>query len=116
MIRKVARVHLFAPDLDRAVAYYAGLGLRVESDAAGAGGRRVELRFPDGDTRLLLHDDPLRRFPDVDLLLESRDDFARLSLDPDVAWLRGPVRSAGGWTATVRGRDGNILTLSSADP
>ncbi|HEX2865202.1 MAG TPA: VOC family protein, partial [Deinococcales bacterium] len=93
MLKRLTRVVLYTPDLQAAVEFYTRLGAQVASapgapiasapgapvtSAPGAPdasplpsgpvkGRRVELAFPLGGASLVLHDDPLAQFVDVEL-------------------------------------------------
>jgi catechol 2,3-dioxygenase-like lactoylglutathione lyase family enzyme len=117
MINHLAKVRLYTPNLEEAIRFYQSLGLHVAGEApARKGYRSVELGFAAGQAHLEIHDDPVLQFTDV--VLEVSDVGAiyhQLRRDPAVLWLQLPTLTIHGWTASLRGPDGNVIGLVSRD-
>ncbi|MER3482202.1 MAG: glyoxalase [Meiothermus sp.] len=115
MINHLARVNFYTANLEEALRFYQSLGLHLKRELKlRKGHRALELAFAHDQTKLLLHNDPLMQFTDVTLeVADVRETYRSLSHNPDVLWLRLPTQTAHGWTATLRGPDGNVLNLQS---
>lgn len=115
MIDQLAKVSFYTPRLEEALGFYQSLGLQIVQElAARKGHRTVELGFARGETRLVLHDDPLLQFTDVVLeVSDVQETYRQLRGNPGVLWLKLPTQTPEGWTATLRGPDGNVVILAS---
>jgi catechol 2,3-dioxygenase-like lactoylglutathione lyase family enzyme len=108
MLKCVDRILLRVPNVAAAAKFYTEtLGLRVDrkQDAAAA------LRFEDGDTELILHDDKSRG--DVEIVFGVDDVRAMFALltDMNVQFLSPPVAAGHGYLATIRDPFGNVLVI-----
>lgn len=115
MIDRLAKVRLYTPNLEGAIRFYQSLGLHVAgASPARKGYRSVELGFAAGQAHLEIHDDPVLQFTDVVLEVSDLEAIYRqLRCDPDVLWLQLPTQTPQGWTASLRGPDGNVIGLAS---
>ncbi|TVV71603.1 VOC family protein [Sphingomonas solaris] len=104
-------------DMDRAIAFYTGtLRLTLATDTRGDSGRRVELAFPRGETRLLLEphdatgesDEPalVLTVPDVDAAFERLGSLGVIFVSP-------PADEGSGRCAAFHDSEGNLVLIES---
>lgn len=115
MIDSLAKVRLYTPNLEEALGFYQLLGLHVIGETpARKGYRSVKLGFAKGQAHLEIHNDPILQF--VDVVLEVSDIeaiYRQLRCNPSVLWLQLPTQTPYGWSASLRGPDGNMIGLVS---
>ncbi len=108
MLKRVDRILLRVPNVAAATKFYTEtLGLQVDrkQDAAAA------LRFDDGDTELIVHDDSRRC--DVEIVFGVDDVRAMYELrsDINVTFVSPPQEAGQGYRATIRDPFGNVLVI-----
>lgn len=108
MLKCVDRILLRVPNVTAASRFYTeAMGLRVDRQQPNA----AALRFQEGDTELILHDD--RQRPDVEIVFGVKDvrqmfdDRDRLGL----TFLAPPAKVGNGYRATMRDPFGNVLVI-----
>ncbi len=108
MLKCVDRILLRVPNVTAAAKFYTEtLGLRVDRAQPAA----VALRFQEGDTELILHDD--RQRPDVEIVFGVKD-VEQMYADRDrlgLTFLAPPVRVGNGHRATMRDPFGHVLVI-----
>ena len=108
VLKCVDRILLRVPNVAAASKFYAeALGLRIDRKQSTA----VAMKFEDGDTELILHDD--RNRSDVEIVFGVDDVasmYARRS-ELNLTFLVPPSETAQGRRATVRDPFGNVLVL-----
>ena len=112
---KLSEVAIYTPDLRASAELYRFLGLQQETPAEEPEPTYSQvIRFSQGETRLVLHDDAQRQFVEVTVSVEDVPTFyAQLARDPSYVWIETPRRVAGEWRAVVRLPDENVFTLAS---
>ena len=109
LLKCVDRILLRVPNVAAATKFYTQvLGLRLDRERPNA----AALRFEDGDTELILHDDRQRLdleivlgVRDVRTMFEQRDSIGITFLSP-------PVPNGNGHRATIRDPFGNVLAIA----
>lgn len=109
MLKCVDRILLRVPNVTAAARFYTdAMGLRVDRQQSNA----VALKFQEGDTELILHDD--RQRPDVEIVF-GVSDVQRMYADRErigLTFVTPPVRVGNGHRATVRDPFGNVLVIA----
>jgi len=108
VLKRLDRILLRVPNVAAATKFYTetlGLNLDRKQDAAAA------LRFTDGDTELVLHDDSRRC--DVEIVFGVDDVRAMYELrsDLNVSFVSAPQMAGQGYRATIRDPFGNVLVI-----
>ncbi len=108
VLKRVDRILLRVPNVPAAVKYYTQtMGLRVDrqQDSAAA------LRFDDGDTELILHDDTRRGDMEIVFGVDDVRGMFELRDDLNIAFISQPVAAGQGYRATIRDPFGNVLVI-----
>ncbi|MGN6506982.1 MAG: VOC family protein [Tepidisphaeraceae bacterium] len=109
VLKCVDRILLRVPNVTAATRFYTQtLGLRLDRERPNA----AALRFAEGDTELILHDDRQRLdleivlgVSDVQSMFNERDALG-------ITFLTPPVPSGAGHRATIRDPFGNVLAIA----
>lgn len=114
MIKHVKRFKLYTPQLQEATEFYLQLGLVLESRVnTRANYQSATFSFAAGGPQLLLHDDPLLQFTDIELAVDDlQSTYQELKTNANLLWLQLPNKQGSEWQARVRAPDGNIFLLS----
>jgi predicted enzyme related to lactoylglutathione lyase len=109
VLKCVDRILLQVPNVAAATKFYTkSLGLRTDRQQSGA----AALKFEEGDTELILHDD--RQRPEVEIVFgvknvrqmyERRDELG-------ITFLTQPAQAGRGWRANIRDPFGNVLAIT----
>src|SRR5688572_29270243 len=106
MLKCVDRILLRVPNVTAAARFYTDtMGLRVDRQQPNV----AALRFTEGDTELILHDD--RQRPDLEIVFGVKD-VQQMHADRDrlgLTFLAPPAKVGNGYRATVRDPFGNVL-------
>jgi catechol 2,3-dioxygenase-like lactoylglutathione lyase family enzyme len=109
VLKRVDRILLRVPNVAAATKFYTQtLGLRVDRKLETA----AALKFDDGDTELVLHDDSRRG--DVEIVFGVDDVRAMFTLrdDLNIAFISEPIVAGPGYRATIRDPFGNVLVIA----
>ena len=73
----------------------------------------VGMKFPDGNSELVLKNNPNLNFIEAEIVVEDvREAYKRLKLNIEVQWIRTPFpNSLGGHVAVMQAPDGNVFVL-----
>ncbi|MBC7783019.1 MAG: VOC family protein [Burkholderiales bacterium] len=108
MLKCVDRILLRVPNVAAATKFYTEtLGLRLDRKQPSA----AALKFDEGDTELILHDDARRG--DMEIVFGVDDVVAMFELrdDIDISFISPPTQAGDGYRATIRDPFGNVLVI-----
>lgn len=117
-LKRLSAVAVYTPDLSASEELYRLLGLRAVAPASTSAqpqGRLV-MRFSEGETQLILHNDTQRQFVELTVSVEDvRNLYSHWARDPSYRWIETPHCAADEWKAVVRLPDDNVFTLLSGE-
>ncbi|RXJ04483.1 VOC family protein [Anaerobacillus alkaliphilus] len=116
MWKKIECVAIYTDDLENSVAFYQSLGLTKAWETYQDEGKQwkfVGMRFPDGDSELVLKNNPNLNFAETEIVVEDvRETYEILKANPEVEWIRPPFPNAlGGHVAVMQAPDKNVFVL-----
>ncbi|AQQ54687.1 VOC family protein [Planococcus lenghuensis] len=116
MWKKIECSAIHTEDIEQSIAFYSSLGLTKAWETFQDEDRKwrlVGMRFPEGETELVLKDNPDLKFAETEIMVEDvRELYESLCPNPAVRWIREPFpNSLGGHVAVMRAPDGNVFVL-----
>jgi catechol 2,3-dioxygenase-like lactoylglutathione lyase family enzyme len=116
MWRRIDCAAIYTEDIERSVEFYSSLGLVKDWEAfqdAEQRWRLVGMRFPAGDARLVLKNNPALDFTEIEIVVDDvRESYQALSSTPGVGWISAPrPNPLGGHVAVLEAPDGNAFVL-----
>jgi catechol 2,3-dioxygenase-like lactoylglutathione lyase family enzyme len=116
MWKKIECVAVYTENIDKSVVFYESLGLtkawEVFQDEENKW-KLVGMRFPDGDSELVLKNNPDLQFEETEIVVEDvKKTYESLQSNPEVEWIRTPFpNTLGGHVAVMKAPDGNVFVL-----
>jgi catechol 2,3-dioxygenase-like lactoylglutathione lyase family enzyme len=116
MLKRIECVAVYTEDMEKSVRFYQSLGLTKAWEAFQDEEEQwtlIGLRFPDGDSELVLKNNPNLKFAEVEIVCEDvQQTYETLKFNPEVQWIRTPFpNSLGGHVAVMQAPDGNVFVL-----
>lgn len=116
MWKKIECLAIYTEDIERSVGFYQSLGLIVTWESfqdEEEQYRLVGMKFPDGDSELVLKNNPNLNFTETEIVVDDvRLAYDSLTSTPGVEWIRTPFpNSLGGHVAVMKAPDGNVFVL-----
>lgn len=116
MWKKIECLAIYTEDIEKAVDFYQSLGLEKAWDTyqdEEESWRLIGMRFPDGDSELVLKNNSELNFPETEIVVDDVvATYEKLKTNPDVKWLRTPFPNPlGGHVAVMEAPDKNVFVL-----
>lgn len=116
MWKKVECVAIYTEDIEKSIAFYETVGLKKAWDTfqdEDKKWRLVGLGFPEGNTELVLKNNPDLDMMEAEIRVEDvRALYDSLKDNAEVKWIRPPFPNAlGGHVAVMEAPDGNVFVL-----
>ncbi|MUV38831.1 hypothetical protein JNUCC1_02702 [Lentibacillus sp. JNUCC-1] len=116
MWKKIECLAIYAKDIGEAVKFYQSLGLTKAWETYQDNEKQwslVGMRFPDGDSELVLKNNPELNFAETEIVVEDvKATYETLKSNPEVEWIRTPFpNSLGGHVAVMKAPDDNVFVL-----
>lgn len=116
MLKRIECVAVYTENMEKSIEFYNRLGLTKAwetNQVEGEEWKLVGLRFPDGDSELVLKNNPNLKFAETELVVEDvRELYETLKSDSEVRWIRPPFpNSLGGHVGVMQAPDGNVFVL-----
>ncbi len=107
---------VFTEDINKSITFYEAMGLTKAWDTfqdEAKQWRLVGMKFPNGETELVLKNNPNFAFAETEIVVEDvQEIYSSLSVDPKVKWIRKPFANPlGGHVAVMQAPDGNVFVL-----
>lgn len=116
MWKRIECVAVYTDNIEKSVEFYQSLGLTKAWEAFQDEEEKwklVGMRYPDGNSELVLKNDPNRKFVETEVVVEDVVElYKSLTSNPEVQWIRTPFpNSLGGHVAVMQTPDGNVFVL-----
>lgn len=116
MWKRIECLAVYTKDIDKSVKFYQSLGLTKAWETYQDAEKQwslVGMRFPDGNSELVLKSNPNLNFAETEIVVEDVKEFYEtLKTNPEVEWIRDPFpNSLGGHVAVMKAPDGNVFVL-----
>ena len=115
MWKKLECIAIFTEDIKESIAFYQSLGLTKAWEAYQDEEQwmLVGMRFPDGESELVLKNNPNLNFSEIEIVCEDvQHTYETLKTNPEIKWIRTPFpNSLGGHVAVMQAPDGNVFVL-----
>ncbi|MER2170255.1 MAG: VOC family protein [Psychrobacillus psychrodurans] len=116
MWKRIECLAIYTNDIDKSVEFYQSMGLTKAWETYQDEEKQwslVGMRFPDGNSELVLKNNPNLNFAETEIVVEDVEEFYKtLKTNPKVEWIRTPFpNSLGGHVAVMRAPDGNVFVL-----
>ncbi|MFC4410907.1 VOC family protein [Chungangia koreensis] len=116
MWKKIECLAIYTDDIEKSVDFYQSLGLSKAWEAFQDEENHyklIGLRFPGGDSELVLKNNPNLNFAETEIVVEDvRVTYDVLKDNPEIQWIRTPFpNSLGGHVAVMKAPDGNVFVL-----
>ena len=116
MWKRIECLAIFTNDIDKSVTFYQSLGLIKAWETYQDEEKQwslIGMRFPDGNSELVLKNNPNLNFAETEIVVEDVQEFYNtLKTNPEVEWIRPPFpNSLGGYVAVMKAPDGNVFVL-----
>lgn len=116
MWKKIECLAIYTNDIDQSINFYEALGLTKAWETyqdAEKKWRLVGMRFSDGNSELVLKNNPDLNFAETEIAVENvKETYEKLKSNPEVEWIRTPFpNSLGGHVAVMKAPDDNVFVL-----
>ncbi|MDR7071596.1 VOC family protein [Fictibacillus barbaricus] len=116
MWKRIECVAIYTENIEKSVAFYESLGLTKAWQTYQDKDMRwllVGMRYPDGNTELVLKNNRDLPFIETEILVEDVvQTYESLTSNPEVKWIRTPFpNSLGGHVAVMQAPDKNVFVL-----
>ncbi|WP_284139072.1 MULTISPECIES: VOC family protein [unclassified Virgibacillus] len=116
MWKSIECVAIYTDNLEKSEAFYQSLGLVKAWETFQDNENRwklVGMKFPDGDSELILKNNPELKFAEVEILVDDvKQTYEALKDSHDIQWIRTPFpNSLGGHVAVMQAPDENVFVL-----
>ena len=116
MWNKLECVAIYTEDIEKSVNFYQSLGLSKSWETfqdENQQWRLIGMKFPDGNTELVLKNNPDLNFEEIEIVCEDvQKTYELLKSNPEVEWIRTPFPNhLGGHVAVMQAPDGNVFVL-----
>lgn len=116
MWKRIECVAIYTDNIEKSVDFYQSLGLKKIWEAFQDQEEKwklVGMRYPDGNSELVLKNDPNRKFAETEIVVDDVvETYNSLISNPEVQWIRTPFpNSLGGHAAVMQAPDGNVFVL-----
>lgn len=116
MWKKIECLAIYTSDIDQSVKFYEALGLTKIWETyqdTEKNWRLAGMRFPDGNSELVLKNNPDLNFAEMEIAVENvKETYEILKSNPEVEWIRTPFpNSLGGHVAVMKAPDDNVFVL-----
>ena len=116
MWKRMECVAIYTEDIVKSIQFYETLGLTKAWETFQDEAKQwslVGMRFPDGNTELVLQNNPNLKFAETEIVVDDvRETYATLKSNAEVEWIRPPFPNAlGGHVAVMQAPDGNVFVL-----
>lgn len=116
MWKRLECVAIYTEDIDSSIEFYKLLGMIKVWDTfqdEEQKWRLVGLKFPNGESELVLKNNPNLNFSETEVLVEDViQTYELLKDNPSVQWIRTPFpNSLGGHVAVMKSPDHNVFVL-----
>lgn len=116
MWKRIECVAIYTENIDKSVDFYQSLGLTKAWEAfqdPEEKWRLIGLRYPDGNSELVLKNNPDLKFAEIEIIVEDvRAYYDTLKTNPEIKWIRTPFQnSLGGHVAVMQAPDENVFVV-----
>lgn len=116
MWKKIECITIYTDNIENSLKFYQSLGLTIAWDIYQDKEKQwslVGMRFPDGNSELVLKNNPNLNFAETEIVVEDvRMTYETLKSNTDVQWIRTPfLNSLGGHVAVMKAPDNNVFVL-----
>lgn len=117
MWRKIECVAIYTEDIDASIEFYQQLGLTKAWDTfqdETKQYRLVGLKYPEGDSELVLKNNPNLQFVEIEIVVDDVVDIYNHLNEKDkkVTWIRKPFKNPlGGHVAVMQAPDQNVFVM-----
>lgn len=116
MWKRIECVAIYTNDLEKSLTFYQSMGLTKVWEVYQDEEERwslVGMRFPDGDSELVLKTNPNLQFAEVEIVVDDvMDYYEMVKNNSEIEWIRTPFpNSLGGYVAVMKAPDGNVFVL-----
>jgi catechol 2,3-dioxygenase-like lactoylglutathione lyase family enzyme len=114
--KRIECIAIYTDDIEKSVEFYQSLGLNKVWETyqdEEKQWRLIGMRFPDGNSELVLKNNPNLNFAETEIVVEDVEKtYETLKTNPEVEWIRTPFpNSLGGHIAVMKAPDGNVFVL-----
>lgn len=116
MWKRIECLAIYTEDIKKSVNFYQSLGLTKVWETYQDEEKQwslVGMRFPDGNSELVLKNNPNLNFAETEIVVEDVKGFYEaFKTNPEVEWIRTPFpNSLGGHVAVMKAPDDNVFVL-----
>ncbi|KZE37189.1 glyoxalase [Bhargavaea cecembensis] len=116
MWKQIECIAIYTEDIEKSIDFYQSLGLTKSWETyqdEQEQWRLVGMTFPDGNSELVLKNNPDLNFAETEIVVEDvRETYKALKENPEVHWIRTPFpNSLGGHVAVMEAPDRNVFVL-----
>ncbi|MFE1243123.1 VOC family protein [Fictibacillus sp. NPDC058756] len=116
MWKRIDCLAIYTTDIEKSVNFYQSLGLTKAWETYQDEEKQwtlVGMRFPDGNSELVLKNNPNLNFAETEIVVEDvRMAYETLKSNTEVQWIRTPFpNSLGGHVAVMKAPDDNVFVL-----
>lgn len=116
MWKRIECLAIYTEDIEKSIDFYQSIGLIKAWEAFQDDEhyyKLIGMRFPDGETELVLKNNPNLNFAETEIVVEDvRSTYESLKTNPEIHWIRSPFpNSLGGHVAVMKAPDGNVFVL-----
>lgn len=114
--KRIECLAIYTNDIDKSVKFYQSMGLIKAWETYQDEGklwRLIGMRFPDGNSELVLKNNPNLNFAEIEIVVEDvKDLYETLKTNTEIEWIRTPFpNSLGGHVAVMKAPDDNVFVL-----
>jgi predicted enzyme related to lactoylglutathione lyase len=114
--KQIECLAIYTEDIEKSIDFYQSLGLTKSWETyqdEQEQWRLVGMTFPDGNSELVLKNNPNLNFAETEIVVEDvRETYEALKTNSEVHWIRPPFpNSLGGHVAVMEAPDGNVFVL-----
>ncbi|MDG4658191.1 VOC family protein [Ectobacillus antri] len=119
MWKRMECIAIYSAHIESSIAFYEAMGLEKAWDVYQDDEERwklVGMRFPQGNTELVLKNNPHLQMADIEIVVENVwAVYEALRPRSDVRWIRTPFPNPlGGHVAVMQAPDGHVFVLVGA--
>ncbi|SEH47060.1 Catechol 2,3-dioxygenase [Halobacillus karajensis] len=116
MWKRIECLAIYTEDIEKSINFYQSLGLTKAWETHQDEEKQwslVGMRFPDGDSELVLKNNPDLNFAETEIVVEDViASYEIIKDNSEVQWIRTPFpNSLGGHVAVMKAPDGNVFVL-----
>ncbi|MEC2072556.1 VOC family protein [Alkalihalophilus marmarensis] len=116
MWKKLECIAIYTEYIEKSVTFYQSIGLAKAWETyqdEDQHWKLVGMKFPDGDSELVLKNNPNLNFSETEIVCEDvQHTYETLKTNPEIKWIRTPFpNSLGGHVAVMQAPDGNVFIL-----